>query len=90
MTIETVNHCICLHRLDSEQNIHFHMNMTCVCIHDLTIEKCHISFNDEVFCSSPQEEMECLYANSFLKPIAEKKMERLLDATRSTKQDAKV
>ena len=61
--------------LDSEQNIHFHMNMDCVRKHDSTIEKHHVLCNDEVFCSLTAEEMAFLHANGFLRPLAEKKME---------------
>ena len=61
--------------LDSEQNIHFHMNMDCVRKHNSTVEKRHVSCNDEVFCSLTAEEMAFLHANGFLKPLAEKKME---------------
>ena len=61
--------------IDSEQNIHFHLNMGCVRKHDTTIEKCHISCNDEVFCSLSREEMIYLNDQGFLKPVAEKKME---------------
>ena len=61
--------------LDSEQNIHFHMNMDCVCKHDSMVEKRHVSCNDEVFCSLTAEEMTFLHTNGFLKPVAEKKME---------------
>ena len=61
--------------LDSEQNIHFHMNMDCVCKHDSTVEKCHVTCNDEVFCRLSEQEMVFLHANGYLKPIAEKKME---------------
>ena len=61
--------------MDSEQNIHFHLNMACVCKHDATIEKRHISCNDEVFCGLVKEEMVYLHEQGFLKPIAEKKME---------------
>ena len=61
--------------IDSEQNIHFHLNMGCVRKHDTTIEKRHISCNDEVFCSLSREEMIYLNDQGFLKPVAEKKME---------------
>ena len=62
-------------RLDSEQNIHFHMNMDCVRKHNSTVEKCHVACNDEVFCRLSEQEMAFLNANGYLKPIAEKKME---------------
>ena len=61
--------------LDSEQNIHFHMNMDCVYKHDSTVEKCHVTCNDEVFCRLREQEMAFLHANGYLKPIAEKKIE---------------
>ena len=61
--------------LDSEQNIHFHMNMTCIRKYDSTVEKCHVACNDEVFCGLTPEEMAYLHENGFLKPIAKKKME---------------
>ena len=61
--------------VDSEQNIHFHLNMTCVRKHDATIEKRHLSCNDELFCGLSKEEMVYLHEQGFLKPIAEKKME---------------
>ena len=61
--------------VDSEQNIHFHLNMACVRKHDTTIEKRHISCNDELFCELTKEEMVYLHDQGFLKPIAEKKME---------------
>ena len=35
--------------VDSEQNIHFHLNMSCVQKHDATMEKRHLSCNDEFF-----------------------------------------
>ena len=59
----------------SEQNIHFHLSMTCVWKHDATIEKRHLSCNDEFFCSLSKEEMLYLHDEGFLKPITEKKME---------------
>ena len=61
--------------VDSEQNIHFHLNMSCVCKHDATMEKQHLSCNDEFFCGLSKEEMVYLHDEGFLKPIAEKKME---------------
>ena len=47
--------------VDSEQNIHFHLSMTCVQKHDATIEKRHLSCNDEFFCSLSKEEMVYLH-----------------------------
>ena len=61
--------------VDSEQNIHFHLNMTCVRKHDATIEKWHLSCSDKLFCGLSKEEMVYLHEQGFLKPIAEKKME---------------
>ena len=61
--------------VDSEQNIHFHLSMTCVWKHDATIEKRHLSCNDEFFCSLSKEEVVYLHDEGFLKPITEKKME---------------
>ena len=61
--------------VDSEQNIHFHLNMSCVRKHDATMEKQHLSCNDEFFCGLSKEEMVYLHDEGFLKPIAEKKME---------------
>ena len=61
--------------VDSEQNIHFHLNMSCVRKHDATMEKQHLSCNDEFFCALSKEEMVYLHDEMFLKPIAEKKME---------------
>ena len=61
--------------VDSEQNIHFHLNMSCVRKHDATMEKRHLSCNDEFFCGLSKEEMVYLHDEGFLKPIAEKKME---------------
>ena len=61
--------------LDSEQNIHFHMNMDCVRKYDSTVEKHHVACNDEVFCRLSEQEMAFLHANGYLKQIAEKKME---------------
>ena len=61
--------------VDSEQNIHFHLNMSCVRKHDATMEKWHLSCNDEFFCALSKEEMVYLHDEGFLKPIAEKKME---------------
>ena len=52
--------------VDSEQNIHIHLNMACLQ---------HISANDEVFCSLVHEQMVYLHKQGFLKPVAEKKME---------------
>ena len=60
---------------NSEQNIHFHMNMDCVCKRDSTVEKRHVSCNDEVFCRLSEQEMVFLHVNGYLKPIVEKKME---------------
>ena len=59
----------------SEQNIHFHLNMSCVRKHDATMEKLHLSCNDEFFCALSKEEKVYLHDEGFLKPIAEKKME---------------
>ena len=61
--------------VDSEQNIYFHLNMSCVRKHDVTMEKQHLSCNDEFFCGLSKEEMVYLHDEGFLKPIAEKKME---------------
>ena len=61
--------------VDSEQNIHFHLNMSCVCKHDATMEKRHLSCNDEFFCGLSKKEMVYLHDEGFLKPITEKKME---------------
>ena len=61
--------------VDSEQNIHFLLNMSCVRKHDATMEKRHLSCNDEFFCGLSKEEMVYLHDEGFLKPIAEKKME---------------
>ena len=61
--------------VDSEQNIHFHLSMACVRKHDATIEKRHMTCNDELFCALSREEMVFLHSEGFLKPIAEKKME---------------
>ena len=61
--------------LDNEQNIHFHMNMDCVQKHNSTVEKHHVSCNEEVFCRLSEQEMAFLHTNGYLKPIAEKKKE---------------
>ena len=66
------------------------MNMDCVRKHNSTVEKHHVSCNDEVFCRLSAQEMAFLHANGFLKPIAEKKMEWIVHITTSTKQDIKV
>ena len=61
--------------VDSEQNIHIHLNMACLRQQDSTLEKRHISANDEVFCSLVREQMVYLHEKGFLKPVAEKKIE---------------
>ena len=73
--------------VDSEQNIHFHLSMACVQKHDATMEKRHLAYNDEFFCSLSKEEMVYLHDEGFLKSIAEKKMEWLDETTQSTKQN---
>ena len=61
--------------VDSQQNIHIHLNMDCLRQQDSTLEKRHISANDEVFCSLVREQMVYLHEQGFLKPVAEKKIE---------------
>ena len=47
--------------VDSEQNIHFHLNISCVRKHDATMEKWHLSCNDEFFCVVYQKKKWCIY-----------------------------
>ena len=46
--------------VDSEQNIHFHLNMSCVRKYDATMEKRHLSCNDEFFVVY-QKKKWCIY-----------------------------
>ena len=63
--------------VQSEQNVHFHMNMACVRKHDATMEVRYITCNDEFFIGLDQKQMEYLAGIGFLKPIARKKSESL-------------
>ena len=65
-----------LHKwIDTEANVHFHLNMNCQRKNDPSIEKRHFVCNDEDFCQLDLANMEVLHAAGFLKPIVEKKME---------------
>ena len=59
--------------LESEQNIHFHLKMSCLRKNDGTIEARYIATNDETFLWLDQQQMEWLHAQGFLKAIAWKK-----------------
>ena len=59
--------------VESDQNIHFHMKMSCLRMHDATLEVQYLSTNDETFLWLDTEQMQWLHAQGFLKPIARKK-----------------
>ena len=59
--------------VESEQNIHFHLKMSCLRKNDGTMEARYIATNDETFLWLDQQQMEWLHAQGFLKAIARKK-----------------
>ena len=59
--------------IESEQPIHFHLKMSCLCKHDPTMEMHYITTNDEFFIDMDDEQMAVLHGLGFLKPIARKK-----------------
>ena len=59
--------------VESEQNIHFHLKMSCLRKNDGTMEARYIATNDETFLRLDQQQMEWLHAQGFLKAIACKK-----------------
>ena len=59
--------------VQSEQNVHFHMNMLCLRKHDATMELRYISCNDKFFAGLQRNQMEYLARIGFLKPLARKK-----------------
>ena len=59
--------------VESEQNIHFHLKMSCVRKNDATIEAWYIATNDETFLWLDEQQMEWLHVQGFLKAIAWKK-----------------
>ena len=61
--------------VQSEQNVHFHLNMQCLRKHDATMELRYITCNDEFFAGLERKQMEYLGKIGFLKPLARKKSE---------------
>ena len=61
--------------IDSECNIHFHLDIKCLRKNDTTMEVRYIASNDEDFCKMDRAMMAFLHSIGFLRPIAEKKME---------------
>ena len=61
--------------IDSECNIHFHLDIKCLRKNDTTMEIRYLSTNNEDFCKMDRANMEHLHSIGFLRPIAEKKME---------------
>ena len=59
--------------VQSEQNVHFHMDMACLCRHEATMEVHYITCNDEYFAGLDRAQMEYLASIGFLKPIDRKK-----------------
>ena len=59
--------------MESEQNIHFHLKMSCLRKNDATIEAWYIVTNDETFLWLDEQQMEWLHVQGFLKAIAWKK-----------------
>ena len=53
--------------VESEQNIHFHLKMSCLRKNDGTIEARYIAANDETFLWLDQQQMEWLHVQGFLK-----------------------
>ena len=60
--------------IDSECNIHFHLDIKCLRKNDTTMEIRYLSTNDEDFCKMDWANIEHLHSIGFLRPIAEKKM----------------
>ena len=61
--------------INSECNIHLHLDIKCLRKNDTTMEVCCIMTNDEDFCKMNRAMMEFLHSIGFLWPIVEKKME---------------
>ena len=61
--------------IDSECNIHFHLDIKCLRKNDTTMEIQYLSTNDEDFCKMDRANMKYLHSIGFLWPITEKKME---------------
>ena len=59
--------------VESEQNIHFHLKMSCLRKNDATIEVQYIATNDKTFLWLDQQQMEWLHVQGFLKAIVWKK-----------------
>ena len=59
--------------IESEQPVHFHLNMACLRKHDPTMEIRYITANDELFLRLDKVQMEVQHGIGFLKPIARKK-----------------
>ena len=60
--------------VQSEQNVHFHMDVACLHRHEATMEACYITCSDEYFAGLDRAQMEYLMGIGFLKPIARKKV----------------
>ena len=61
--------------VNEEANVHFYLDMKCLCKNDPSLEKRHFVCSDEDFIKLDHTQMEVLHNGGFLKPIAEKKME---------------
>ena len=61
--------------VNEETNVHFHLDMKCLCKNDPSPEKRHFICNDEEFVKLHHAQMEVLHEGGFLKAIAEKKMD---------------
>ena len=59
--------------VESEQNIHFHLKMSCLRKNNGTMEAWYIATNDETFLWLDQQQMEWLHAQGSLKAIVHKK-----------------
>ena len=65
--------------VESEQNIHFHLKMSCLRKNDGTMEARYIVTNDKTFLWLDQQQMEWLHAQGFLKAIPAWHENHLLD-----------
>ena len=59
--------------IESEQPVHFHLNMACLRKHDPTMEIRYITANNELFVHLDKAQMDVLHGLGFLKPITRKK-----------------
>ena len=59
--------------IQNKYNMHFHLNFTCLCENDPTVELQDIMMNDEFFQDLTREQMEILQEKGFLRHIAAKK-----------------